>query len=270
MALTAHSPPGPLSDDVVLIGIGEMGSVFAKAFLQLGASIHPIRRGDAPESLASVLPKPSLVLVAVGEADLDNTLESVPNLWRDRLMLIQNELLPQSWNAHSIANPTVGVVWFEKKPGQDVKVIISSPIGGPASSAVVRGLRSIGIAAHSLTSSKDLARELIIKNVYILTSNLAGLDTGGTVFQMWKTHNALASAVAEDVLDIQEYLLGCPVDRAASIAGMVTAIDGDPDHQTTGRSALQRLARALHHADAAGLEVATLRDLAARHMPKTR
>ena len=47
------------------------------------------------------------------------------------------------------------------------------------------------------------------------------------------------------------------------ISGMLEAFAGDPNHRCTGRSAPARLARALQQADAAGLAVPQLREIAA-------
>jgi hypothetical protein len=63
-------------------------------------------------------------------------------------------------------------------------------------------------------------------------------------------------------MDIEDALTGVAHDREKLIAGMLEAFDGDPDHACTGRSAPARLARALQHADAFGLNVPTLRALA--------
>jgi len=45
---------------------------------------------------------------------------------------------------------------------------------------------------------------------------------------------------------------------------MLEAFDGDPEHGCTGRSAPARLARAIRQADAAGLAVPRLREIATR------
>ena len=102
------------------------------------------------------------------------------------------------------------------------------------------------------------------KNVYILTTNIAGLKTGGTVSQLWAQHEAFARQVANEVMDIQDALTGTKHDRDTLIAGMLEAFDGDPEHGCTGRSAPARLARAIRHADEFGLAVPTLRALAGR------
>jgi hypothetical protein len=99
------------------------------------------------------------------------------------------------------------------------------------------------------------------KNIYILTTNIAGLAVGGgTVSELWKNHESLVRDVANDVMDIQAHLTNVSnVNRERLINGMLEAFAGDPDHGCMGRSAPARLARALKIADQAGLAVNTLR-----------
>jgi hypothetical protein len=47
------------------------------------------------------------------------------------------------------------------------------------------------------------------------------------------------------------------------MSGFLKAINGDLNHQCTGRSAVARLARAIHLANDAGLEVPRIREIAA-------
>lgn len=245
----------------VLVGVGEMGGVFAKGLLRAGRTVVPVGRSTNQEALAELIPGPDLVLVTVGESDLDATLAALPAVWRDRVGLLQNELLPHAWERHDISRPTVASVWFEKKPGRAVKVIIPTPIAGPAAGWLVDVLGGIGIPATEVEEGDALVGELVAKNLYILTANIAGLETGGTVGQLWNDHRELATAVATDVLDLQDALVGRAVDREAAIAGMVTAFEGDPEHGTTGRSAPERLRRAIAIADRHDLAVPTLRGL---------
>mgnify|MGYP006302376125 CR=1 FL=1 len=56
---------------IVLIGAGEIGGVFARGFLKQGQPIYPLTRHDSPTEIAAHLPECELVLVTVGEADLD-------------------------------------------------------------------------------------------------------------------------------------------------------------------------------------------------------
>lgn len=248
---------------VILIGVGEMGGVFARGFLRAGFTVIPARRGDDLAQLAAIHPNPELVLFAVAEKDLHSGLDLIPEAWRDRLALLQNELLPQDWTQHGYADPTVISVWFEKKPGKDAKVIQASPVYGPHAQILHDALAAIGIPAKIVASEAALLFELVLKNVYILTTNIAGLAVGGNVGELWNQHRDLAKRVAHDVIQIQEHLCGgVQLDAHALIEGMVEAFNGDLEHQCMGRSAPARLQRALEIADQATLAVPALREIA--------
>jgi ketopantoate reductase len=247
--------------EVVIIGLGQLGRVFAGGLLRTGCCVVPVNRGDDMAAIAADHPAPELVLVAVAEPDLHTVLAALPAAWKSRAALIQNELLPRDWQAHGLENPTVISVGLEKKKGSDAKPLIPSPVAGPGAALLVRALAVIDIPARQVASSDELLIELVRKNFYILTTNIAGLKTGGTVGELWQQHQAFARQVADEVMDVQGWLTGVKHDRAKLLAGMLEAFDGDLQHGCTGRSAPARLARALQHADAAGLAVPTLRSL---------
>ena len=249
---------------VILIGIGEMGSVFARGLLRSGHPVYPVTRNDDLTDVAKQLPSPELVVVAVAENDLHAVLEEIPPAWQQRLCLLQNELLPGDWQRYGLIKPTVISVWFEKKKGQDVKVLILSPVHGPAAELLKTSLGILDIPVRVLADDSELLFELVLKNVYIVTTNCAGLVTGGTVSELWANHRELAEAVAREVIQIQTALTGQDFQAENLIAGMLEAFAGDPDHGCTGRSAPARLARALQQADAAGLAAPRLREIAAR------
>lgn len=245
---------------VVIVGMGEMGGVFARGFLRSGYPVFPVTRQMNASLVAEELPDPELVLLAVAEADFAPVIEGVPDVWRDRLVLLQNELLPKDWQSRGL-EPTVISVWFEKKKGRDVKVLIPSPVYGPKAQLIADSLGAIGIPTRVLNSADELLFELVRKNVYILTTNIAGLRTGGTVGGLRARYPDIMNAVAGDVLDIQAYLTGAEQDRPKLIEGMLEAFDGDPEHNCTGRSALARLTRALKQADEGQLRVPALRQI---------
>ncbi|HCS13760.1 MAG: hypothetical protein COS82_02630 [Zetaproteobacteria bacterium CG06_land_8_20_14_3_00_59_53] len=251
-----------MQSPIVVIGIGEIGSVFARGFMRLGYPIVPVTRDMDMGEVAEEALGPEMVIVAVAEKDLHDTLAALPDAWRSNLVLLQNELLPRDWEQHGLENPTVISVWFEKKKGMDSRVVITSPAFGEFALLLKDALGSLDIPVRELSSEAELLFELVLKNLYILTTNIAGLECGGNVRELWLEHNDLACAVAGDVLDIQEHLTGQEFDRAALIEGMLAAFDGDPAHGCMGRSAPARLERALFIADDAGLEVPTLRRIA--------
>ena len=135
---------------------------------------------------------------------------------------------------------------------------------GPAADLLKTSLGTLDIPVRVLADDSELLFELVLKNVYIVTTNCAGLVTGGTVSELWANHRELAESVAREVIQIQSTLTGQEFQAEALIEGMLQAFEGDPDHGCMGRSAPARLARALQQADKAGLEVPQLREIAAR------
>ena len=246
---------------IVVIGIGEIGSVFARGFLRSGHPVYPITRDMDLETEATNIPDPEVVVIAVGEAALPDMLTRIPEQWRSRIALIQNELLPTDWEQHGYSNPTVISVWFEKKKGQDVKVVVPSPVYGPHAKLLADALQSLDIPNTTLQNDDQLLFELVRKNYYILTTNIAGLKTGGTVSELWANHEELARSVTADIYKLQSYLAGEALDHEQLIDAMVVAFEGDPDHQCMGRSAPARLERALQIADKAELEVDVLQSV---------
>ena len=232
------------SKSIVVVGLGEMGSVFARGFLRLGFTVQPVTRDMGMQEVAKVNPEPELVLIAVGEANLHQQLRRIPDVWKDKLVLLQNELLPRDWQQYSL-DPTVISVWFEKKKGQDSKVIIDSPVYGKHAELVASALASIDISAKVLSTSAELLHELVLKNLYILTTNISGLEVAGNVGDLWSKHKILASGVANDVIRLQSALTRTTLNHDALMDGMINAINGDKEHICMGRSAPVRLQRAL-------------------------
>ena len=188
-----------MNRSVVIVGMGEMGSVFARGFLRTGYSVHPVIRSMEMKDVAADKRQPEIVLLAVGETDLNEQLMKVPPVWKDKLVLLQNELLPRDWQPLRL-EPTVISVWFEKKKGQDSKVIIPSPVFGKYAQQIVDALASIDIPSRVLPDEAALLHELVLKNLYILTTNIAGLEVGGNVGQLWHEHKVLAEADRKSVV----------------------------------------------------------------------
>jgi len=250
---------------VVVVGIGELGTVFSRGFLRLGRAVVPVTRDVKMTDIAIGVEDPELVLVAVGEATLPDVLSGLPEVWRDRIALIQNELLPTSWAPFGLDEPTIASVWFEKKAGQDSRVIIPSPVAGPHADVVIAALESISIPARRVDSTAIL-HELVVKNMYILTSNIGGLDLprGTTVGELYDTYREYAELVFDDVLAVQEALVGHEMDRTNLMTSVETALAGDPNHKAMGRSAPARLGRILAQAHDLNVAVPTLDQIAAR------
>jgi hypothetical protein len=257
-----------MNQPIVIIGIGELAGVFARGFLRNGYPVFPITRDIDISKAYQTVPEPALVLVAVAEKDFSDVLAKIPSKWREHLGLLQNELLPGDWQVYNIANPTVISVWFEKKKCQDYKVLVPSPVYGPCADLIADSLELIEIPCKRLSSTEELLIELVIKNVFVLTINIAGLETGGSTGALWSDHEDLAHAVASEVIDLQEWITGATFERDRLIDGMVNGINGDPDHKCTGRSAPARLKRVIEISDEAGLDIPKIREIYSKQRRK--
>lgn len=250
-----------LNPPVVVVGLGELGAFFAGGFLRLGFPVVPVLRGISSAEVARQFPTPALILVAVGENDLDPALSSLPRAYRGRAALLQNELLPRDWERHGLEQPSIMVVWFEKKPNRPVTSLLPSAVYGPNAELLARVIAALGLPARKVDSRAELELELVSKNLYILSINLAGLRTGGTVGELRNRHGAFFASVVDEIIALQEALLGRELPREQLRERLDAALDADPNHVAMGRSAPIRLARALAQARALGLALPTLAEL---------
>lgn len=250
-----------LKRPVVVIGIGEIGSVFARGLLRCGHPVYPVTRAMDLHKASAEISEPEAVIVAVGESELQSILSDIPANWKDKLVLIQNELLPKDWQQHNL-DPTVISVWFEKKKGQDVKVVMASPIYGEKSQLIADALSALDIPNGVINDADQMTAELVRKNYYILLSNIAGLRVGGTVSELWANHQDFAKQVLVDIHALQQSMVGESLDNQAVTDAMLVAFDGDPDHGCMGRSAPARLKRALNIAREATIDVPMLTQIA--------
>lgn len=243
--------------DVVLVGVGELGGVFGTGLLRGGSTVIPVGRETDVSALAEDHPEPDLVLVTVGEADLAGVLRGFPATWKRRTGLVQNELVPSLWQQHGVEDPTVAIVWFEKKPGRALVQILPTLVAGPQAHLLETALEAVDVDVTEIDEDR-LVDELVAKNLYILTTNLVGLRVDGTVGELWSDHRALVEEAMAEILNVQVALVGERVDIEGATARVAAAIDADPEHRARGRSAPERMRRALHHAAELGVHTPTL------------
>ncbi len=256
------------SEAIVIVGLGEMGELFASGFLKAGYPVIPVLRNTDGSKLHSMAPSPSLVLIAVGEAQLDDVLQRLPTPWREVTALLQNELLPGQYQPHALIDPTIITVWFDKKKGRPSVSVLPTVLSGPKATLIQQALEHMDVPSRIVPEAQQLF-EMIRKNLYILTINIGGIVAGGSVSSLWSQHRELAEGVASDILSIQEALVGEALPRAALIDGMVEGFEGDPQHVCMGRSAPERLRRARVHAESLGLSTPWLDQIASRLKPTT-
>ncbi len=250
---------------IVIVGIGQLAGVFARAFLRCGYPVYPVTRRMDMAAEAEKIPAPRLALVAVAEKDFPAVMAAFPSQWKNVIGLLQNELLPKDWQAYGIEGPTVISVWFEKKKGRDYEVLLPSRCFGPRAELIAACLQSIDIPCQVLPTEDQLLFELVFKNVFVLTINIAGLvlADGATTHRLWTEHRQLADEIAADVIAVQQWLTGKTFSRQRLMASMAQAVKGDPHHRCMGRSAAGRLERVIALADQAGLEIPAIRKVRA-------
>lgn len=246
---------------VVIIGMGQLGGVFAKGFLSIGHPVYPVIRQMDMDRIQKDIPTPAFVLVAVPENSLHGVLKKLPAGWKGKIGLLQNELLPRDWEDEGLENPTVMAVWFEKKKDMEAHVFQPTPVFGPNADCVADALKAVDIPTRIPAGRKDLDIELVKKNLYVLTINIAGLKTGGTVGALWENHPELVRNVANEVLDVQEVLTGEKYDRDEMMAFLVKAFGMAPHHNCAGRVAGERLGRLVQHADSSGVHLNAIKQI---------
>jgi hypothetical protein len=264
---------------VLVVGLGQLGCLFSEGFLRLGHPVIPVLRGD---SLPELYGKhsPCAILVATGEDDLPPVLQGLPPEAKNRVTLIQNELRPAQWLEHQV-NPTVAVVWFEKRKGKAPHVVLPSVLSGEMAPWMTRCFAKLDLPCRTVSTMNELYHELVFKNLYILGLNLAGLGKVDGISpqqarDLVSSHQDLFSNLLTEILALefallQEAVLLYPsaglgevhLDKEKLYQDLLSAIQADPDHNCAGRSARRRLARALEHARRLSLPVPLLESLAA-------
>lgn len=250
-----------INQPVVVIGVGQLGGVFSRGFLKAGYPVYPILRGMNMEKVAENIPFPPFVLFSVPENLFHTVLKRIPDAWQDRLGFLQNELLPNDWEQHRVSTPTVMPIWFEKKKGSGVHVFRSTPVYGPKADIVSAALHALKIPNHIITDRKNMVLELVTKNIYVFTINIAGLKVGGTAGELWEKHADFAQDIAYELLDIQERLTGEKFDQEAVFSSVADVFNKVPEHNCRGRVAEDRLDRILYQAEQLGLEAPVLKGI---------
>lgn len=248
----------------LLLGAGQLGRTLGGGLLACGVSVDVALRGDTIETWSQY----DFILVAVGEKDLKSAIEAIPIEARNRLVLLQNDLVPETWRALHITQPTVLVVWFEKKKGKALQVVRTSDLSGPQSALFTRVFEAID-APTRIVSEREIVASLVVKNLYINGSNAMGLKLGGgTTGSLVTEHRASATSLLRELFLIERSRLSAEeqslVDEDALLEETFAAFASEPQHGLLGRTAQERVARAQTRARESNLATPLLDQLAAR------
>ena len=150
-------------------------------------------------------------------------------------------------------------VWFDKKKGRPFKALLPSYVSGPKAALITSSLQIIDVPCREISREQHLY-EMIRKNLYILTVNIAGLkmSPGSTVSKLWTDYREMTEILVKELLDIQEWLVQGKLPRDKLLAGMLEVFSADPEHICRGRTAPERLNRVLKFANIAGISVPML------------
>ena len=146
-----------LAPSVILVGMGEIAQVLAQGFLKTGHPVIPVTRRQSLPGVLAQSPEAVALVLAVGEKDLPSLLAQIPVGWHERLVLIQNELLPKDWQSAGIVDPTVISIWFEKKPGKLAKQLMPSPVWGRNAGLMTEALEAVGLKGWETHTPSELS-----------------------------------------------------------------------------------------------------------------
>jgi ketopantoate reductase len=241
-----------VNPNIVVVGMGQLGEVFARCFLRAGFTTVPVLRSQSIEGRVDEGTR--LLLLAVGEADLDQALASVPNELLPQVVLLQNELRPASFSSRYQADskksgPTILVVWFEKKGERPPVVVLPSVLFGPQSELMQQALAKMDLPARRIDGPAELAHELALKNLYILGLNLSGLRGASRAGELLDA-GAPFEALVDELISLEQAgqraaNWDVELDHQRLRRDLELSIQADPNHGCAGRTAPERLARTL-------------------------
>ncbi len=259
--------------------MGQLGSVFSEAFLKMGRPVVPVLRHQSIAKACTALKsqEPEIILLAVGEDDLAGALCGVPASLRDRVVLIQNELRVSSWSVDNHAaphSPSGAIVWFEKKPKKSIHLVLPSVLFGPPAPLILGALKNLEISARTVDTPDAIAHELVLKNLYILGLNLAGMRVGGNAGQLLSSHEEYFLPLFEELFHLESTLLQeesrknsgsyfreVTLNKTRLLKDLREAIHSDALHACSGRSAPRRLKRTLSLGRTLGIQLPVLAQL---------
>jgi hypothetical protein len=247
--------------DFVVYGVGELGKLLATAALRRGVRVTPITRSQRADQVLRQISPHTPLLVSVGENDLDAALESLPSDHRAQVILLQNELFPSSWERHGLT-PSVFVPWVLQKRGLPTQVARPSPVFGAQRALLVELLDALSLPHQELHDQAELAQALVDKYVFILSINALGLAADRTLGEWLNRDQAQVWDTFDEATRLGERLVGRPIDPARAHAAAAEGMRALAQVAARGRTAGERVARALAHAARLGLSLPLLERLA--------
>lgn len=242
--------------DLVIFGVGELGKLFGSAALAEGLRVTPITRRVAPgEVLASVAPHVP-ILVAVGEDALGAALDRLPPERLADTVLIQNELWPSVWESRRF-QPSLMLPWVLQKPGLPRTVVGTTPVAGLHAPLLAALCARLALPCERI-ADRDVPQALADKYTFILVVNALGCWRDEPIGRFISGARSEIASLCGEASSLCAALLGQHVDAERSERLTLEAMAAMATMRARGRTAASRLARALAHAQALGLDVPAL------------
>ncbi|MFZ9889067.1 MAG: hypothetical protein ACO3JL_16340 [Myxococcota bacterium] len=247
-----------VAQDLIVVGIGQLGTLFGEAALGIGRRVTPLRRDSDVERCLDDVPAGCPVLMATGEADLERAVQRLPAAYRDDLILVQNELFPVDLVALGIAQPTTAMVWSSKKSGRALQVGAPTEVFGRHADLMEQLHNTLQIPCRRAESVADRDAGLVAKFAFILTINALGLQRDLSLGKWLSEDHAKVLALCDDARRLGEKRLGHAVDPEAVQRRVLAGMEALADMPSRGRTALQRLEKARQDANRLGLSLPAL------------
>jgi hypothetical protein len=246
---------------LVVVGMGQLNALWAQGALKRGMVVTPVvRRTPRPWSLAHV-PLPSPLLIGVGEDGLAALWPDIPQERRAHVVFMQNELFPSTWEGLGVTEPSVMVVWLNRKQDSVPRPGPPTQLFGPHAATLATLHEALGLAYTILPDGNALRGALTAKYGFILTLNALGHHTDRPLGAWCAADRATVDALLEDALRLGARLSGLTQVPDAARTLALQALELHHALPTRGRTAGQRVERAWNWARQHGVEMPALRKL---------
>jgi ketopantoate reductase len=233
--------------ELIIVGIGELGKLLGAGALRAGVRVTPVTRAQRLEDVLAQVGPDAPVLVSVAEDALDPLLAALKTARRRQIALLQNELFPSRYRAHGLA-PSVLVPWILQKRGLPTMVARPSPLFGPLADLFAEIFGALSLPHVRAHDEGELAQALVDKYTFILTINALGVSADRTLGTWLQEDPALVWDVCEDATRLGQALVEAPIDPARARLACDEGMHALAQIPARGRTARERLLRALAHA----------------------
>lgn len=237
--------------DLGIIGVGQLGQLYAAGALRLGMRVTPLLRGQDRAAFYEALPPGTPLLLSLPEDALASEVQAVPSTRRDDVILVQNELFPHQWRALGLPHPTVATVWLSRKKHRPIEVARTSLAHGPFAQLFVDIHEALELPARVAVDDDELLQDIVAKYAFILTINALGLVENLTLGEWLARDPEGVRVLIAEAVRLGAWHAGQEM-AAESISPAVLeamqALAGYPARGRTARERLLRAARDLAHA----------------------